>query len=71
MKIIDLLNLIASGKQPPKCIKFRDEVYYYDGIDYVHEYMYESIKMTRHLMDNIALTEISLTFAEVEVIEND
>ena len=71
MKVIDLLNLIASGKTPPKYIKYCNEVYEYNGVDYTFKYEYESIPMTKHLMDTIPLTEISLTFAEVEVLDHE
>ena len=38
MKIIDLLNKIANGEEPPKKILFNDKVYKWnDGVDYENE----------------------------------
>lgn len=74
MKIIDLLNLIASGKTPPTGIRWLGKVYNYNGIDYVHKYEeYEDEELwfcREHLMDSIALCTKWLN-EEVEVLDNE
>lgn len=73
MKIIDLLNLIASGKTPPTGIRWLGKVYNYNGIDYVcHEDDEDDdwlISIT-HLMDHVALCKKWLN-EEVEVLNHE
>ena len=70
MKVIDLLNLIASGEQPPHKIKFYNKEFIYVGIDYINrDYDEELLEFEHiHLMDRVGLNQKYLN-EEVEVIE--
>lgn len=71
MKVIDLLNLIASGKQPPKYIKWLGKIYLYVGIDYIARPDDEDEEWSStHLMDNIGLCTKWLN-EEVEVLDHE
>ena len=48
-----------------------EEVYEYNGVDYTFKYNDGYIPRVKHLMDTIALTAISLSFAEVEVLDHE
>lgn len=76
MKIIDLLNLIASGKTPPSAIRWLGKIYNYNGIDYTYrdlddiDDLDEYILGLHHLMDNVALCTKWLN-EEVEVLDHE
>lgn len=76
MKVIDLLNLIASGKTPPRSIRYLGKIYYYNGIDYTYrdlddiDDLDEYILGLHHLMDNVALSSVWLN-EEVEVLDHE
>ena len=66
MKVIDLLNKIANGENPPKKIKINDNYYEYSG-NAKNIYSYKEMdKKNKHCLEN----GVSLN-TEVEVIEED
>lgn len=67
MKIIDLLNAIANGKDVPKKIKYRDKIWKYNSK--FQDYMNEN---DVYLFVNIFEIEIERALNhEVEIIEED
>lgn len=65
IKIIDLLNMISKGKEVPKKIKYKDDIYIHvDNHCYVCEETYEI------LSNNIYAEHNSLN-DEIEIIEED
>ena len=63
MKVIDLLNKIANGEEPPKKIKRKEIIFTLeDDIDYVNE-------NKRFLMGDIICTNKDDLNSEIEIIE--
>lgn len=72
IKVIDLLNIIAKGKNKiPTKIKYLNKIYTYNRLDYVSDEEYEDddecFKLTIHLMDRVALCKKMLN-EKVEII---
>lgn len=66
MKIIDLLNMIARGEEPPKKIIFKHAQYVYleDEKDYknlFNEWLFDSHVITDILNDEVEILEITVT----------
>ena len=68
MKIIDLLNKIANGDEPPKKIYYKNEIFEYDEKekDYVHidftEYLFDVYLITEILNDEVEILETTITY---------
>lgn len=63
MKVIDLLNKIANGENPPKTIKINDKYYEYSG-NAKNIYSYKGMdKKNKHCLEDGDLLN-----AEVEVL---
>lgn len=65
--IIDLLNKIANGEEPPKKIKYADEVLEYDGykIDYVDsdgDGLFNEYAWITELNDEVEILETTITY---------
>lgn len=63
MKVIELLNKIANGEQPPKKIKYYDVIYEYKDCDYFDE-------DGEYLTNSVCLDDEDLN-DEVEIIQYD
>lgn len=66
MKIIDILNKIANGEQPPKKIVFDNEVYEYDEEDgdyrnNNYDALFDYHEITDVLNDEVEILEITIT----------
>ena len=66
MKIIDILNIIARGEEPPKKIVFRNEVYIYEDDDYYTDTYNDAIfdyhEITDILNEEVTLIETTITY---------
>ena len=66
-RIIDILNIIARGEQPPKKIIFRDVIYEYnedDGDYYNHNFdaLFDYHEITDILNEEVQILEITITY---------
>ena len=60
IKIIDLLYKIANGEEVPKKIKYRNNIYEYEGSDYFGNdigYLFERYNLTAILNDEVEILE--------------
>lgn len=60
MKVIELLNKIANGEQPPKKIKYYGDIYEYKDCDYFDEddeYLSDKICFDNDLNDEVEIIE--------------
>lgn len=64
--IIDILNIIARGEEPPKKIVFRNEVYIYEDDDYYTDTYNDAIfdyhEITDILNEEVTLLESTITY---------
>lgn len=66
MKIIDLLNKIANGEEPPKKIKYNKSIYeyYWPDKDYVSgtHWLFDEYVIQDILNDEVEILEITITY---------
>lgn len=65
IKIIDILNMIARGEEPPKKIVWKNKVYIYEDDDYYTEDEYDALldyhEIVSILNDEVEILEITIT----------